>query len=110
MDLTKARACTTCAFPAVSPACAALTLRHALKARGMKMYHPYDALGEEFVRRALAGDRPQMGGPGLAERLTKYAFYLTENQKTAGDALLVWDLHAAAKLARTDDTKTAAGA
>lgn len=63
------------------------------------MVNPYIAYAEQMTGAILDGERVEItptDQPGLSDRLRNLAFYCTENQKTAADALLVIDLHAAA--------------
>lgn len=60
--------------------------------------NPYIEYGKNFTTDVLSGKRVQMSQPGLVDRIRDYAFYIQENGKTAGDALLVVDLLDAAKL------------
>lgn len=65
----------------------------------MTMQNPYKSLGTAFVTQVVAGARTEVKSNvgTLSERLRQYAYYVTEQQKDAGDALLVMDLHDAAK-------------
>lgn len=63
----------------------------------MPMENPYIEFGKSTVDRIVGGERVEVTKqPGLSERLRMFAYYMTENQKTPGDAMLVMDLHAAA--------------
>ncbi len=66
----------------------------------MPMKNPYEAIAKAKVTGILAGARtaavPNVGA--LHERIREYAFYMTENQKTPTDTMLVFDLQSAAKL------------
>lgn len=59
--------------------------------------NPYIKAGIEFTAGVIGGERGQLPAPGVADRLRQYAYYMTEQQKTAGDALLVMDLWDAIK-------------
>lgn len=61
------------------------------------MENPYHQAGKDFVGNVLGVGRQELPAPGTAERLRRYAYYITENQKNAGDAMLVFDLHEAVK-------------
>lgn len=63
-----------------------------------KMENPYIEYSKEFVDRVASGGIVMVRQPGVADRLRKYAYYLTENQKGAADALLIGDLWDAIKL------------
>jgi hypothetical protein len=67
-----------------------------------QMRNPYTDLGTAFVAGVVAGARSEVKSNvgSLSERLQNFAFYMTEQQKDAGDALLVMDLHDAAKALR----------
>ena len=68
----------------------------------VKKQNPYAILGTALVTTVTAGARAQIeANPAdLPNRLQEYAFYRMENASDAGDALLVNDLLAAAKLLR----------
>lgn len=68
----------------------------------VKAVNPYSELGKAFVTSILAGNRGKIEDRqiGLSERLQKYAFYIQENAKEAGEALLVNDLLDAAERLR----------
>lgn len=59
------------------------------------MINPYKTIGAAWVNAAVAGARMEVKSNvgTLSERLQKFAFYMTEQQQDAGDALLVMDLH-----------------
>ncbi len=59
--------------------------------------NPYIQVGKDFVGNVLGVGRQSLPAPGAAERLRRYAYYLTENQQTAGDAMLVTDIWEAVK-------------
>ncbi len=59
--------------------------------------NPYTQAGKDFVGNVLGVGGQQLPAPNAAERLRRYAYYITENQKDAGDAMLVFDLHEAVK-------------
>lgn len=62
------------------------------------MSNPYEAIWTAKSSAILAGAEtgvlPAIGT--LSERLRNFAYYMTEQQKTGADAMLVFDLHAAA--------------
>jgi hypothetical protein len=60
-----------------------------------KAENPYIQVGEDLISAALGVGRRQLPAPGVADRLRQYAYYVTENQRNAGDAVLVFDLHEA---------------
>jgi len=62
------------------------------------MQNPYKDIGIAFVSGVAAGASAEVkSNVGLlSERLTNFAYYMTEQQQDAGDALLVMDLHDAA--------------
>lgn len=65
----------------------------------MTMQNPYTTYADQLTDAVLDGERVQVSGgeqPDLPDRLRMMAYYLCENQKTAGDALFGMDLHAAA--------------
>ena len=68
----------------------------------VKKQNPYAILGISLVTTAVSGARVTLeANPAdLPNRLQEYAFYRMENASDAGDALLVNDLLAAAKLLR----------
>lgn len=69
--------------------------------------NPYKSLGTVFVTKVAAGAKSQVKSDvgTLSERLTQYAYYMTEQQKDAGDALFVMDLHDAVKILRKHKTQ-----
>lgn len=67
------------------------------------MENPYIEHGKKFEAKILAGaDRVQVKADdgALSDRLQEYAFYMTEQAKESGDALLVMDLHDAVRALR----------
>lgn len=62
-----------------------------------KMENPYTEFGKATVDRIIDGERVEVTNqPGTSERLRQFAYYMTENQNTPADAMLVMDLHTAA--------------
>lgn len=71
-----------------------------------KLENPYHVLGEQFVQSVMGGNRGKITGnqEGVADRLRRYSYYVTENMVDAGDALLANDLlDVARNLARRED-------
>lgn len=62
-----------------------------------KAANPYVQAGKDFVGNVLGVGKQELPAPGAADRLRRYAYFMTENQKDAGDAMLVMDLWDAVK-------------
>ncbi len=64
------------------------------------MANPYKAYGAAWTTGVIAGARSEVKSHvgTLSDRLRQFAYYMTEQQKDAGDALLVMDLHDAVKI------------
>lgn len=67
------------------------------------MENPYIEYGNKFVSESLTATAPvevKSEEGRLSDRLQEFAFYMTEQAKVTGDALLVMDLHDAVKALR----------